>query len=1562
MESEVSTRVAGGKVPKTPRSASVSVAKRNSPFVNGIENFNDGDSFEDASRQLTSPGAARGLVRDGINKSLARKSTASGSKSPFVASKSGSKSPERKAKTSGSKSPFATNASSSSSSQRSYSPKGQKSPFSPKPGKGKKSPFASKTDLNSDILDSLMTPINRSQLNLPILRDGEYGGSSPERDTTSPEREGYEDEDEDEEVASRIDPSEFIPSDNESMLAIALARDSIMMKRRIRQEGVQMVKSIDEIPEGVIDSTTISVMSFKHLVEHSVTTVSIPRNDVAPFTVNDPQMGVLVDGLCATCKRDTKGCPGHYGRIIFNAPILHPMFIKQIIYVLSCLNIVCGGLRLNSLHLEKISKFSGMNRLEKAYQIAIKETRCLCEKCESSAWRHLQNIKFEVTPSVERGAVMYKTHEGQEKQMTVAMVEDFLSKITPKMARDLGFDGVTHPVDFIMKGMIVIPPVQRPPTIDDNEIKDEQLTGMYIDLVKTNNAIAETRNDNERSKLINDFKKKVSFFFDNSDGEWTQGHSVAYKGIKERLSSKAGLRGQSQGKRVVHAGRTVIGPDMDIRFGEVSIPRVFSEKLSQPVTVTAFNRRRLQRLLIEGVIKSIKFFSETFNKEEFPVDKTLRFTTILKVGDIVRLPLGESSYAIINRQPSLHKYSLLGMRTKIRETKTMGLHLANTGGFNADFDGDEMNLHVPQTNEGIAETMIIMNTTECLMNAQNNKPVVGHKLDVVTGFRMMTKVNSEVDPDIFYDCINIFDKPVDLVELASRAREAGLPLFCTFTLVSALFPKDFYYRQGGVHIERGILRSGVIGNEHVGPVARAIHHFIFKKYGRDRTVQWMTDSGRLPPRWMTDTKNLTFGIAECMPRDRAGWAAKRKQTIDAAKMSVFALGPAPDAAVDPIAAEKHEEQVRAYLNIAQKVGEEVAEFYSDDNSLLLMTQSGAKGKSENVSQITSLIGQQYLRGKRLLAKRPGGRTISHFLPGDDDPASAGFVENSYYSGTTGGEYFMLQVSSREGLVDTANTTATVGSMNHRVAKALEDIHVEYDLSVRNSNGIIIQPLYGYEGFSGSYMMPMKMPNGESVTTFLDINDMMETLNAHARAGTRPVRIGRPEKFADMNGRITSSRMTHYEVARVVGIRANQISKGAPLMINPGGEISAVKIAMRELHDGVLPMIIRRYLPGRTHEEWDVREMNVPFFESDLLDTSAFDLAPPMEREQKTDAGVSIVDVKYDTPGEVEQVRAGWSDPANNPHIAQVLLNEGHGYTVHTDLPFVRVITPDFPREPYRRREDEIKSTVHWGQRKLLMSEVEFITKYGKGINTVVYAGAAPGTHIKYLADLFPEKKFILYDPRPFTVKRTERITPIREFFTDDVARSFAKRKILFISDVRTFDEKSDLFENRVKESAIIEDMEMQKNWHNLSKAAYSMLKFRLPYTPGKTMYLKGDDYLPVWGPLSTTETRLIVARNAPLVEYDHTVKEEQMFYFNTVMRPSLFPHNIVADGFDNCYDCSAEISIWHDYLVARKKRSSESEISRMINEVTYLLTSKQSREKGINKLTHPELFSKKGTD
>lgn len=302
----------------------------------------------------------------------------------------------------------------------------------------------------------------------------------------------------------------------------------------------------------------------------------------------------------------------------------------------------------------------------------------------------------------------------------------------------------------------------------------------------------------------------------------------------------------------------------------------------------------------------------------------------------------------------------------------------------------------------------------------------------------------------------------------------------------------------------------------------------------------------------------------------------------------------------------------------------------------------------------------------------------------------------------------------------------------------------------------------------------------------------------------------------------------------------------------------------------------------------------------------------------------------------------------NPHLRQLFVNRRPLIVSPQSLsPTDGMVTPVTPTTKYRRRFGEVKTVEHWGQRKLLFSEIAFLLRYADAdlhrVQQVLYAGAAPGNHTNFLSDLFPQMRFHLVDPAPFSAKPTDKITLENAFFTQETATAWKGRTDLFISDIRAI---TWTMSDAEKEAQVAVDMKWQQDWVQEIVPSASMLKFRLPYKKGQTDYLDGWIMFPVWGGRTTSESRLVVtqadhydtdAKQFRLKPYDHGWYEDVMFHFNTETRTTYFPHDVPweeGDGLDHCFDCASELAILEEYIRKYKTYSNQADLKNKVLELS----------------------------
>ncbi len=305
----------------------------------------------------------------------------------------------------------------------------------------------------------------------------------------------------------------------------------------------------------------------------------------------------------------------------------------------------------------------------------------------------------------------------------------------------------------------------------------------------------------------------------------------------------------------------------------------------------------------------------------------------------------------------------------------------------------------------------------------------------------------------------------------------------------------------------------------------------------------------------------------------------------------------------------------------------------------------------------------------------------------------------------------------------------------------------------------------------------------------------------------------------------------------------------------------------------------------------------------------------------------------------------------NLHISH--LPDEEIYTKNEDIPIIndisRLLKENTPELEYKRRKFEFKKSLHWGQLKLMLSEIEFLTLVMKDLYqksngdeiVVIYAGSAPGHHIKYLSKLFPDIMFRLYDPRDFIIKECDKIEINQCYFTDEIAMKLKEEynnkpnaNVYFISDIRR---------EPATEKTVEEDMEMQLQWYKIMNPQLTMFKFRLPWQKGVTTYLEGDIYIQVYPGETSTETRLIIPKNAKMVKYDNKKYENQLFYHNFVVRKQKFNnYQLYKEGLCGCYDCECYYQIVKSYLEIMKKDNSHNKIIELINEISSSIQKKKN--------------------
>ncbi len=814
-------------------------------------------------------------------------------------------------------------------------------------------------------------------------------------------------------------------------------------------------KKIEQIEFGLFSSKMIQKMSAARIY-----TPNTYDEDGYPIEggLMDPRLGVIDPGIrCKTCGGRLGECQGHFGHVELTRPVIHVGYAKEVYLLLKATCRVCGTILLSDEGLaeydpENISVSESSTVWERAQKVS--DAGGKCPQCGEEQIK----IKF-VRP--------YSYYEG-ENNLLVTDVRERFEKITDENLKYLGLK--VRPEWMIMSSIPVLPITTRPSiTLESSDRSEDDLTHKLVDILRINQRLEENINSGAPQLIIEDLwdllQYHVATYFDNGitgipPARHRSGRPL--KTIAQRLKSKEGrFRKNLSGKRVNFSARTVIGPDPNISINEVVVPELIALELTVPEEVNERNIDSLRKQVLNGpkvhpgahnVITPIgrKRIMEE-NKEE--IAKTL------VNGDMVERHLQDGDIVIFNRQPSLHRLSMMCHRVKVLPHKTLRLNTAVCAPYNADFDGDEMNLHIPQSEEAIAEADILMKVQECIISPRDGEPIIGGRQDHVTGMSLLTRNDRKFTrSETLLITRNIVKLP------------KGKKTFTGKEIFSLMLPSDLSFsyqgKQGMVNIEKGKLVSGIIDS--AGLSGKLLGE-LFRKYGSDVAREFIDNSTRIGIRAIM-TYGFSVGISESdLPQEGL---CEIDDSVKKAKMNVNGFIEAyhkgefkmtPGKSLD----ETLEDQIMSELGQTRNIAGEIAERYSKGNSAVLMAKSGARGSLLNLTQMAGMVGQQAVRGKRI-KRGYNARTLSHYLRGDVSAEANGFVASSFKIGLNPTEYFFHSMGGRESLVDTAIRTARSGYMQRRLINALQDLVVYPDLTVRGDSGVVVQFMYGEDGID-----PMK---------------------------------------------------------------------------------------------------------------------------------------------------------------------------------------------------------------------------------------------------------------------------------------------------------------------------------------------------------------------------------------------------------------------------------------------------------------------------------------------------------
>ena len=696
--------------------------------------------------------------------------------------------------------------------------------------------------------------------------------------------------------------------------------------------------------------------------------------------------------------------------------------------------------------------------------------------------------------------------EAIERALDVDLTEEDMNKLMPSDIRDwfeaipdedvavLGIDPERSRPEWMVLTVLPVPPVTARPsiTLDNGQRSEDDLTHKLVDIIRINQRFMENREAGAPQLIIEDLwellQYHVTTFMDNEiSGTPPARHRSGrpLKTLSQRLKGKDGrFRGSLSGKRVNFSARTVISPDPTLSLNEVGVPERVASEMTQTMNVNDQN--------IEEARQYVRNGAETHpgaNRVIRPDGKVMKILDQAKEelaeriepGWKVQRHLSDGDIVIFNRQPSLHRMSIMAHEVVVMPYKTFRLNTVVCPPYNADFDGDEMNMHALQNEEARAEARVLMRVQEQILSPRFGENIIGAIQDHVSGTYLLTHADDEAGEIEGNDGVPRFNETQALDLLRATAVD-GLPepdgtaddrpYWTGRTIFSELLPSGLDLEFGSsagdtVVIENGQLLSGTIDEDAVGAFGGVIVDAIVKRHGETRARVFINEVASLAMRAI-----MHFGFS--LGIDDESIPAAAETQIDESIANAYEridelittyendeLESLPGRTVD----ETLEMKIMQTLGKARDSAGDIAEeHFAADNPAVIMAESGARGSMLNLTQMAACVGQQAVRGERI-NRGYEDRTLSHYRPDDLSAEAHGFVEHSYRGGLTPREFFFHAMGGREGLVDTAVRTSKSGYLQRRLINALSELETQYDGTVRDTNDNIVQFEFGEDGTS-----------------------------------------------------------------------------------------------------------------------------------------------------------------------------------------------------------------------------------------------------------------------------------------------------------------------------------------------------------------------------------------------------------------------------------------------------------------------------------------------------------------
>ena len=819
----------------------------------------------------------------------------------------------------------------------------------------------------------------------------------------------------------------------------------------------------------------------------------------------DPKMGYIEPGKrCKTCFQTFITCPGHPGHIELAKPIFNIQYENEIVKILKCVCVKCSKLLINKdspliKNLINNTKHNRKERFEKIYNIIkskVKRCGSINEKPGSildfegcgaiQPSKYINNIKTDSEIVAEwKSEIIEGNNQDITQKINPEIILSIFKRISEEDASVLGFSkNWCLPSWLIISVLPVCPPCVRPSVRQyNNQRSEDDLTHKYNDIIKYNDILKDklASSNSLSTEHIKHYTDMVQYHVSTLFNNDIKGISPAttrsgrpMKTFTERLKGKEGrIRHNLMGKRVDYSARSVISPDANLDIDQLGVPYRVAMNLTFPEVVNQFNINDMYKKVRNGnkVYPGAKSIKSLKDGKTRLLDYQDTSKIVLEIGDVINRHLVNDDIVLFNRQPSLHKMSMMAHRVRVMDGNTFRLNVDVCKPYNADFDGDEMNMHVPQSIQTAMELKELALVTKHIISPSVNKPIIMPSQDNLLGLYKLTEdgmVFTHKETMNMMMGVNKFNGKLPDPEIrdGKYVRWTGKQIF------SMILPKISFRKKAGkaflrdVIIDNGILKQGQVDKGVSGPIV----HTIFNEYGHKEATRYLNDLQKIVTRFITRC-GFSVGISDLFihndfkKRNQEKVLKAKEDVIDITKKTHLNILTEVSNGLDAI----YEAKVRAIANSATKdITKENINFLNNQNRINFMVNSGSKGSAVNLQQMMYLLGEQVIDGKRV----PLGfsnRTLPHYPKFENGIESRGFIASNFIDGLNPQEFFFHAMSGREGIIDTAVKTASSGYIQRKLVKATEDLKANHDFTVRSSNLDVVQFVYGDDGFYPSHL-------------------------------------------------------------------------------------------------------------------------------------------------------------------------------------------------------------------------------------------------------------------------------------------------------------------------------------------------------------------------------------------------------------------------------------------------------------------------------------------------------------